>query len=113
MTPEPGARLPCVDDVSERLPDAYATVAPDCGIAFYGTAESLLRLASRIRDDGVAELASPPAEIIEAAPLDAVRVVSARGPVELRVVDQTIEVKGDRESRAKLAASVENLSADL
>jgi hypothetical protein len=102
-----------VDDVSERLPDAYATVASDGGIALYGTAKSLVRLASRIRDDGLAELASPPPEVIEAMPLDAVRVVSARGPVELQVVGRTVEVAGDSESRSKLAASVENLAADV
>jgi hypothetical protein len=113
MTPEPGCETPRVDDVSERLPDAYATAASDGGIALYGTARSLARIASCIRDDGIAGLASPPPEVVEGTPLDAVRVVSAKGPVELRVVGRTIEVAGDCESRAKLAASVENLTADM
>jgi len=102
-----------VNDVSETLPDAYATVASGGGIALYGTAESLTRLASRMRSDGVVGLASPPPDVIEAASLHAVHVASVDGPVELRVVGQTIEVTGDRESRDKLAASFENLAADL
>jgi hypothetical protein len=99
--------------MSETLSDAYATAASDGGIAFYGTAESLLRFASRIRDDGLAKLAAPPHEVSEATPIDTVLVFATEGPVELQVVGQQIEVTGDRESRAKLAASVENLAADM
>ena len=101
-----------MDDVVERLHGAYATVASDGGIAVYGTAEALTRLASRIRSDGIVSLAPPPAEVIEAASLQAVRVVSADGPIELRVVGEAIEVAGESDCRAKLAASVENLAAD-
>ncbi len=58
-------------------------------------------------------LDTPPAEIIEGPPLDAMLVVPTDGPVELRVDTHTIEVVGGKESRAKLAASIENLAADL
>jgi hypothetical protein len=112
MTPERTATLSCVADVSETLSAAYATVASGGGIAVYGTAESLRRLASCIRSAGVAGLPPPPAEVIEAESLQAMRVVSAHGSVELRVVGQAIEVVGDSDSRAKLAASVESLAAD-
>ena len=97
---------------SRRLADAYASVASGGGIAVYGTAESLLRLAAHVQSDGVVGLASPPAEVIEGPPLRAVRVVSADGPVELRVDGLTIDVVGGKESRDKLAASIENLAAD-
>lgn len=112
MSPERTAILPRVEGVSEKLTNAYATAASDGGIALYGTAESLTRLATRIGSEGVVELATPPAETVEAAVLQVVRVVNARGPIELRVIGQTIEIAGDSASRAHLAASVENLAVD-
>jgi hypothetical protein len=101
-----------VGDAPERLARAYASIASQGGIALYGTAESLVRLASRIQSGGIVRLASPPPEVIESGALHTVRVVPGDGPVELRVARDTVEVKGGDVPRAKLAASIENLASD-
>jgi hypothetical protein len=101
-----------VDASQVRLTGAYASSGSNGGVALYGTAGSLRRLASHIRSDGDVRLASPPPETIEAAALHTVRVVPGDGPVELRVVGDSIEVTGRADLRAKLAASVENLASE-
>jgi hypothetical protein len=98
-------------DAGERVSGAYATVAPRDGIAVYGTADSLMGVAKHIRSDGVVGLARPPEEIVEVAALHGMRVVPVEGPVELRVVDGTVEVRGSSDCRARLAAGIESLAA--
>lgn len=100
-----------MSDVSESYADAYATATSDRGIALYATAESLGRLADRIRSRGVVGLATPPDEVIEATSLTLLRVMDAPGAIELRIAGQAIEVAGDSNARTLLAATVENLAA--
>jgi hypothetical protein len=71
-----------------------------------------MQLARCIRAGGVVRLAWPPPEVIEAAPLDAVTVLSGEGAVDLRVVGETLEITGGGDARARLAASVANLARD-
>lgn len=95
------------------LAGAYASLAQDGGIALYGSAESLQNLGDVIQAGAPTDvhLSPPPEEVLEEGPLRMIRVlVGEGGPIELRVVGETVEIVGDAAARTKLAASLKNLA---
>jgi hypothetical protein len=93
---------------------AYASLTQDGGIALYAPAESLRILADAITAGAAANipLTAPPAEVLEKGPLRMIRLLAGEaGPVNLRVVGETIDIVGGADARAKLAASLRNLAS--
>ena len=95
------------------LAGAYASDTPDGGVALYGSADSLRSLTRAIRLGTPTELRlmAPPDEIIEQAPISAIRLMAGRDTmVKLRVVGGVLEIEGGVQARAKLAQGLDNLA---
>jgi hypothetical protein len=95
------------------LGGAFASLARGDGIALYCSADALRNLASIIRDAAPTDvgLTMPPEDVVEEAPLRAIRVLSGDAdPIDLRVAGDAIEIEGGSSALAKLAQTLENLA---
>ena len=97
---------------SLRLMSAYASLAEPNGAALYASPEGLRTLASFLREGSALEieLAPPPDKVVEAGPIETIRLLPGNGPVLLRTTEDVIEIAGGSEAFSTLAATLENLA---